>query len=171
MKKKIFVIICLIAIVFVTGCEKKSETKDLLIEKTSISEEEKVQNNDLDVEEAEQNTPSEKEEITHKDEKNKKEELPNTATSTKPTQNNQQDESQVQVEKTCTPKKFAHKYTYVYESEAVCNANGDQPDAFDYFVANGITASMFGCEKIVDDCGNTYYGVYFTNTKGEKYYY
>lgn len=74
-------------------------------------------------------------------------------------------------QKACTPKKFNHKYTYIYETKSECEMNGDQPDAFDYFMANGITASMYGCEQITDECGVAYYGVYFTNTSGEKYYY
>ena len=71
----------------------------------------------------------------------------------------------------CTPKKFKHKYTYVFEDKETCIKNGDQTDAWEYFKANGISAYTYGCEEIIDECGNKYYGVYFGNMDGEKYYY
>ncbi len=77
----------------------------------------------------------------------------------------------VQEEVKCTPKKFKNKYTYVYTEKEVCIQNGDQLDAWDYFRANNIPATTFGCEEIIDECGDTYYGVYYGNTSGEKFYY
>lgn len=88
---------------------------------------------------------------------------------TKPT-NNVQDEEPKQ-EETCTPKKFKNKYTYVFENKNTCVKSGDQIDAWNYFRANGIPATVYGCEEIVDECGNTYYGVYYGNTEGERFYY
>lgn len=79
--------------------------------------------------------------------------------------------TKVQEEVKCIPKKFKNKYTYVYDDETTCVRNGDQIDAWDYFRANDIPATIYGCEKIVDECGNTYYGVYYGNTEGEKFYY
>ena len=76
-----------------------------------------------------------------------------------------------QEEVKCTPKKFKHKYTYVFEDKETCIKNGDQMDAWEYFKANGISAYTYGCEEIIDECGNKYYGVYFGNMDGEKYYY
>ena len=76
-----------------------------------------------------------------------------------------------QEEVKCTPKKFKHKYTYVFEDKETCVKNGDQMDAWEYFKANGISAYTYGCEEIIDECGNKYYGVYFGNMDGEKYYY
>lgn len=76
-----------------------------------------------------------------------------------------------QEEVKCTPKKFKHKYTYVFEDKETCIKNGDQMDAWEYFKANGISAYNYGCEEIIDECGNKYYGVYFGNMDGEKYYY
>lgn len=49
--------------------------------------------------------------------------------------------------------------------------NGDHQEAWNYFKANGISAYTYGCEEIKDECGNTYYGVYYGNMEGEKYYY
>lgn len=71
----------------------------------------------------------------------------------------------------CTPKKFKNKYTYFYEDKDTCVKNGDHQEAWDYFKANGISAYTYGCEEIKDECGNTYYGVYYGNMEGEKYYY
>lgn len=76
-----------------------------------------------------------------------------------------------QEEVKCTPKKFKNKYTYFYEDKDTCVKNGDHMDAWDYFKANGISAYTYGCEEIKDECGNTYYGVYYGNMEGEKYYY
>lgn len=76
-----------------------------------------------------------------------------------------------QEEVKCTPKKFKHKYTYVFEDKETCVKNGDQMDAWEYFKANGISAYTYCCEEIIDECGNKYYGVYFGNMDGEKYYY
>lgn len=76
-----------------------------------------------------------------------------------------------QEEVKCTPKKFKNKYTYVYDDYDTCVKNGDQLDAWNYFKEHGISAYNYGCEKIVDECGNIYYGVYFGNMEGEKYYY
>ena len=77
----------------------------------------------------------------------------------------------VQEEVKCTPKKFKNQYTYVFTEKEVCIQNGDQIDAWNYFRANNIPATIFGCEEIIDDCGNTYYGVYYGNTSGERFYY
>ena len=61
--------------------------------------------------------------------------------------------------------------TYFYEDKDTCVKNGDHQEAWDYFKANGISAYTYGCEEIKDECGNTYYGVYYGNMEGEKYYY
>ena len=79
--------------------------------------------------------------------------------------------TKTQEEVKCTPKKFKNKYTYVYDDETTCVKNGDQIDAWNYFRANDIPATTYGCEKIVDECRNTYYGVYYGNTEGKKFYY
>lgn len=62
----------------------------------------------------------------------------------------------------CTPKKFNNKYTYVYTTEEECKNNGYN-DIYDVWDAGSKydNVTTFGCEKIVDDCGNTYYGEYF----------
>ena len=67
--------------------------------------------------------------------------------------------------KTCTSKKFKNKYTYVYDTEAKCKENGYRD--FDNVYDNvNDKVSTFGCEKIVDECGKAYYGVYFNVWSG-----
>lgn len=119
--------------------------------------------------EEENNTP---------DESNSKEEQTNSENTSG--NNNKQEEVEQptivpeepkQEEVKCTPKKFKNNYTYVYEDKDTCVRNGDQMDAWNYFRANGIPATIYGCEEIVDECGNTYYGVYYGNTEGERFYY
>lgn len=61
---------------------------------------------------------------------------------------------------TCTPKKFSGTYSYVYETKEACQKNGNN----DYFtVLDTINSEVnaYGCDEIVDDCGTTYYGVFF----------
>lgn len=61
---------------------------------------------------------------------------------------------------TCTPKKFSGTYSYVYENKEACQKNGNN----DYFtVLDTINSEVnaYGCDEIVDDCGTTYYGVFF----------
>lgn len=112
------------------------------------------------------------------DESNSKEEQTNSENTSG--NNNKQEEVEQptivpeepkQEEAKCTPKKFKNNYTYVYEDKDTCVRNGDQMDAWNYFRANGIPATIYGCEEIVDECGNTYYGVYYGNTEGERFYY
>ncbi len=113
---------------------------------------------------------------TNKTESNKKEEMTKPANKTEevkeePKKEETLKEEPKQEEVKCTPKKFKNKYTYFYEDKDTCVKNGDHQEAWDYFNANGISAYTYGCEKIIDDCGKTYYGVYYGNMEGEKYYY
>lgn len=68
--------------------------------------------------------------------------------------------------KTCQSKKFKNKYSYVYTSNNECKKQGN----LNFFTESDKDSNIFsyGCEKIVDDCGKVYYGVYFyTNASGE----
>ena len=68
--------------------------------------------------------------------------------------------------KTCQSKKFKNKYSYVYTSNDECKKQGN----LNFFTESDKDSNIFsyGCEKIVDDCGKEYYGVYFyTNASGE----
>lgn len=68
--------------------------------------------------------------------------------------------------KTCQSKKFKNKYSYVYTSNDECKKQGN----LNFFTESDKDSNIFSysCEKIVDDCGKEYYGVYFyTNASGE----
>lgn len=143
---------------------------DKSLKATSLEQSDDTKNNVNETSgEEENNTP---------DESNSKEEQANSENTSG--NNNKQEEVEQptivpeepkQEEVKCTPKKFKNNYTYVYEDKDTCVRNGDQIDAWNYFRANGIPATIYGCEEIVDECGNTYYGVYYGNTEGERFYY
>ena len=72
----------------------------------------------------------------------------------------------VTTSKTCQSKKFKNKYSYVYTSNDECKKQGN----LNFFTESDKDSNIFSysCEKIVDDCGKEYYGVYFyTNASGE----
>ena len=72
----------------------------------------------------------------------------------------------VTTSKTCQSKKFKNKYSYVYTSNDECKKQGN----LNFFTESDKDSNIFSysCEKIVDDCGKEYYGVYFyTNISGE----
>lgn len=75
--------------------------------------------------------------------------------------NSKKDDSQnMQKPIKCTPKKFAKKYSYVYESKDICMSNGNK----DFnTVSDNIDNEIFAydCLEIVDDCGTKWYGVVF----------
>lgn len=121
---------------------------------------ENVDTDEATSEEENSTTDNSKNELT-KSENNKQEEVNQPTVSEEPKQE----------EVKCTPKKFKNRYTYFYEDKDTCVKNGDQIDAWNFFRANGIPATVYGCEEIVDECGNAYYGVYYGNTEGERFYY
>lgn len=131
-------------------------------------------NNNTDTNKNQTNKTENNKNTSSKD--NKKEETTKPANKTEevkeePKKEETTKEEPKQEEVKCTPKKFKNKYTYFYEDKDTCVKNGDHQEAWDYFKANGISAYVYGCEEIKDDCGNTYYGVYYGNMDGEKYYY
>ena len=104
-------------------------------------------------------------ESEYKKKKEKKYYKNNKETSKKPKKKSNNKKTQttpIEPVKTCTAKKFNKKYTYVYSDEKTCLHEGN--NAF-YEVTDNNKVSdeifTFSCEKIIDDCGNTYYGVYF----------
>ena len=62
-------------------------------------------------------------------------------------------------QKTCTPKKFQEKYKYFYATEEECHKDGESTAFFD--ITDNVDERVFtiNCDKIVDDCGTTWYGV------------
>lgn len=146
--------------------ETISESKDNTLEKKN--DDVTASNNQTsktDTSSKADSTTSKKEENVKQDNKTQEEKKEETKTE----ESKQEEPKQEEVK--CTPKKFKNKYTYVFEDKTTCVKNGDQLDAWDYFRAHGIPATVYGCEEIVDDCGTVYYGVYYGNTEGEKFYY
>ena len=68
--------------------------------------------------------------------------------------------------KKCKSKKFTNKYTYVYKDEKTCKSEGNS--VFNNLYDQGVDVMVFDCEKIVDECGTTYYGLVFYNCPDDK---
>lgn len=68
---------------------------------------------------------------------------------------------------TTSCKKFSKTYSYFYDTKEACNKNIDRVFLD---VSDNIDDSIFtaGCEMIVDNCGDTYYGMYFNVWDSEK---
>ena len=62
--------------------------------------------------------------------------------------------------KSCTPKKFNQKYSYVYTTFEECKKEGN--NAF-FYITDNVDKRVFSynCSVITDECGTTWYGVYF----------
>ena len=70
-----------------------------------------------------------------------------------------EEKEEIKSQKTCTPKKFQEKYKYFYATEAECHKEGESTAFFD--ITDNVDNRVFtiNCDKIVDDCGTTWYGV------------
>lgn len=62
--------------------------------------------------------------------------------------------------KPCTPKKFNQKYSQVYTNFEECKKEGN--NAF-FYITDNVDNRVFSynCSAIKDECGSTWYGVYF----------
>ena len=77
------------------------------------------------------------------------------------------------VKENCVEKNFSQTYSYIYPTYDECINNGNW--AF-FEISETVDYEVFayGCEQIEDECGNTYYGVYFNvyqNARILKRYY
>lgn len=167
MKKK-YLIILLAILILITGCQKKEEEKDTLND-SAQNQTTETQNDSSNQNQNQENTNENtepKEELTNKEEAKKPEKEEAKKPATEETKN---------PEKSCISKKFSNTYSYVYESYDVCRKKGNQ--AF-LDVTDNKNPNIFAydCEKIVDDCGKTWYGVIFydydydKHTEVKKYY-
>lgn len=69
--------------------------------------------------------------------------------------------------KACTPKKFSQKYSYVYNTFEQCKKEGN--NAFFYILDNvDNRVFSYNCSAIKDECGSTWYGVYFYIWENDK---
>lgn len=71
----------------------------------------------------------------------------------------EKDKEEAIPQNTCTPKKFTEKYKYFYATEDECHKEGESTAFFD--ITDNVDSRVFtiNCDKIVDDCGTTWYGV------------
>ena len=71
----------------------------------------------------------------------------------------EKDKEETKTQNTCTPKKFQEKYKYFYATEEECHKEGESTAFFD--ITDNVDSRVFtiNCDKIVDDCGTTWYGV------------
>ncbi len=61
--------------------------------------------------------------------------------------------------KTCTEKQFNEKYKYVYDTLEECHKEGESTAFFDIVDNYDDRVFTINCDEIIDECGNTYYGV------------
>lgn len=149
MSKKIgLILMCGILIFSVSGCKDKN------VEKKSNKKE---NTESVEVVENADNSNASDESL------NNSENVTNVAVEEEaPGSNNSNVEQSAVVEEpvvetpSCTPKKFDNTYSYVYSTKEECKSNG-------YSVFETLDDSLFsfGCDEIVDECGTTWYGLYF----------
>ena len=60
----------------------------------------------------------------------------------------------------CEEKKFEYPYSYIYPTYSECINEGNWA-FFEISETKDYEVFAYGCEEIVDECGNTYYGVYY----------
>ena len=172
MKK--FIAILLATSLILTGCEdKKQQVKDtenkenvVDVEQEEIKEE---TNKEIEKEEVKDDSKTEIKEESKKEE-TKKEEVKKEPVSSN---NDAKTETKEEIKKeevkeetvtpqqpSCTAKKFDKKYSYAYKTKDECVSKGN--NAFMEVYENvDNTVFTYGCAEIVDDCGDTWYGVYF----------
>lgn len=187
MKKSLTILVALVLIV--TGCndqknnvinndaDKLQNVSDTNVNednnsnvKEEITEENEDQNNENSIDNNEtienknENNQSTNTNVSKDESVNQKENNNKTNTNCTGNSNNEQPKQET-IEKpqvpTCTAKKFDNTYSYVYTTKEECNLKGN--DAFTT-VSETRDSSIFsyGCKEIVDNCGTTWYGVYFS---------
>lgn len=70
---------------------------------------------------------------------------------------------------TCTPKKFNGTYSYAYSTMEECKREGNIL-FMDITEDGNSDIFSYGCRQIVDECGTTYYGVFFYNAPDSEVY-
>lgn len=157
MKRKIITLL-IITLLLISGCsyttkEKKSSKTNN--DTNNIVENNEEKNDDTDEKEENSNTSTNEPENNTSD---------NTSsnTSTEPV-------TQIPETPTCTPKKFDNTYSYVYTTQEECMKGGNI--AF-LEITEDETSDIFSyeCQKIIDECGTTYYGVIFYNAPNSIVY-
>ena len=153
MKKITIIILSFLLVISVSGCDKKEESK-----KTESTMGTNTTTTTI-VQPTSTTTSRTKESITTTT--SKKTTTSTTATSKKTTTTTTAKESTTTTTQGCRAKKFSKKYTYVYNTKEECldKAPGNFEDLYARDVIKDL--SLYGCDEIIDECGNKYYGVHF----------
>lgn len=165
MKKILIYVTCILLLFGMTGCTEKNETntpsdnteiitdtnKDEVLDESGNEEKEESKDSTELNTQTNQNKPQNEQTNTQT---NKDESVSNKV-------ENEKTEEKVETPvKTCTPKKFNNKYSYAYKTEQECKKEGNLKflELSDTVLPN---IFLYDCETIVDECGETYYGVVF----------
>lgn len=143
------ILIMLLVCILLTGCgdkdksESKKESKNITVERKENTKKESKTSSDA------KNTTTVKNESTTTKAKTYNKTTTKVTTTTT-----------IVTTKSCTPKKFNQKYSYVYTTFEECKKEGN--NAFFYIVDNvDNRVFSYNCSVIKDECGSTWYGVYF----------
>lgn len=172
MKKKLIGIICLSLLFVMTGCNKETnqdntviqdntnDNKETIVDDVSVNDETNdiINNNQSELEE------NESDNINNDNRKSEENIIDNTTNNEDYNDSEQVIETPIESKKEDTPscieKKFSNTYSYVYSTKEECKLNGSS--VFDDVYENkDDTIFSYGCDTIIDDCGNTWYGIYF----------
>mgnify|MGYP004510624705 CR=1 FL=1 len=143
------ILIMLLVCILLTGCgdkdksESKKESKNITVERKENTKKESKTSSDA------KNTTTVKNESTTTKVKTYNKTTTKVITTTT-----------MATTKSCTPKKFNQKYSYVYTTFEECKKEGN--NAF-FYITDNVDNRVFSynCSAITDECGSTWYGVYF----------
>ena len=165
MKKLVIVFICLIAL---CGCGKKEmtnnndKTQNDVVENNNKDENNTVTGGNSEESNSDNNsqnntTTDNSTDTLAPDDKTNDNKLENTTSNNK--EENKVEDKKEEEKPTCTAKKFSEKYKYFYATEDECKKESQNTAFFD--ITDNVDDRVFtvNCEKIVDDCGTTWYGV------------
>lgn len=172
MKKKLIGIICLSLLFVMTGCNKETnqdntviqdntnDNKEVIVDDVSVNDE----TNDIINNNQSESVENESDNINNDNRKSEENIIDNTTNNEDYNDSEQVIETPIESKKEDTPscieKKFSNTYSYVYSTKEECKLNGSS--VFDDVYENkDDTIFSYGCDTIIDDCGNTWYGIYF----------
>lgn len=177
MMKKIslYLILICFSLICLTGCGSKNEKKEDSINSSLNStnyenkQEDDTESKEDSSKENEENQSTEQSNNSNNTQSNSSSNQQNNNTQSNSSSNQQSSNTQnnntsnsgsnKEEKPTCVSKKFNEKYKYVYEDEKTCHKEGESTAFFD--ITDNVDDRVFtiNCDKIVDDCGKTWWGV------------
>lgn len=177
MMKKIslYLILICFSLICLTGCGSKNEKKEDSINSSLNStnyedkQEDDTESKDDSSKETEENQSTEQSNNSNNTQSNSSSNQQSNNTQSNSSSNQQSSNTQnnntsnsgsnKEEKPTCVSKKFDEKYKYVYEDEKTCHKEGESTAFFD--ITDNVDDRVFtiNCDKIVDDCGKTWWGV------------